>query len=138
MQELIDASAENKVDFVFGISPGIDIRFDGEAGEEDFNHLITKAESLYDMGVRSFAIYWDDIQDKSANKHAQVLNRFNEEFVKAKGDVKPLITVPTEYDTGAMVSNGQPRAYTRIFAETVDPSIEVMWTGPELLQMKFL
>ena len=35
MQELIDASAENKVDFVFGISPGIDIRFDGEAGEEE-------------------------------------------------------------------------------------------------------
>ncbi|MDK0728600.1 O-GlcNAc hydrolase NagJ [Clostridium perfringens] len=130
MQELINASAENKVDFVFGISPGIDIRFDGDAGEEDFQHLITKAESLYDMGVRSFAIYWDDIQDKSAAKHAQVLNRFNEEFVKAKGDVKPLITVPTEYDTGAMVSNGQPRAYTRIFAETVDPSIEVMWTGP--------
>ncbi|HHD2753449.1 TPA: beta-N-acetylglucosaminidase domain-containing protein [Clostridium perfringens] len=130
MQELIDTAYENKVDFVFGISPGIDIRFDGEAGEEDFQHLITKAESLYDMGVRSFAIYWDDIQDKSAAKHAQVLNRFNEEFVKAKGDVKPLITVPTEYDTGAMVSNGQPRAYTRIFAETVDPSIEVMWTGP--------
>ncbi|EGT3616230.1 O-GlcNAcase NagJ [Clostridium perfringens] len=130
MQELIDTAYENKVDFVFGISPGIDIRFDGEAGEEDFQHLLNKAESLYDMGVRSFAIYWDDIADKSAAKHAQVLNRFNEEFVKAKGDVKPLITVPTEYDTGAMVSNGQPKAYTRIFSETVDPSIEVMWTGP--------
>ncbi|MDZ4994411.1 O-GlcNAcase NagJ [Clostridium perfringens] len=130
MQELIDTAYENKVDFVFGISPGIDIRFDGEAGEEDFQHLLNKAESLYDMGVRSFAIYWDDIADKSAAKHAQVLNRFNEEFVKAKGDVKPLITVPTEYDTGAMVSNGQPRNYTRIFSETIHDDIEVMWTGP--------
>ncbi|MDZ5252088.1 beta-N-acetylglucosaminidase domain-containing protein [Clostridium sp. LIBA-8841] len=130
MQELIDTAYENKVDFVFGISPGIDIRFDGEAGEEDFQHLLNKAESLYEMGVRSFAIYWDDIADKSAAKHAQVLNRFNDEFVKVKGDVKPLITVPTEYDTGAMVSNGQPRNYTRIFSETIQDDIEVMWTGP--------
>lgn len=130
MQELIDTAYENKVDFVFGISPGIDIRFDGDEGEEDFQHLLNKAESLYKMGVRSFAIYWDDIADKSAAKHAQVLNRFNDEFVKVKGDVKPLITVPTEYDTGAMVSNGQPRNYTRIFSETIQDDIEVMWTGP--------
>lgn len=130
MQELIDTAYENKVDFVFGISPGIDIRFDGAEGEEDFQHLLNKAESLYQMGVRSFAIYWDDIADKSAAKHAQVLNRFNDEFVKVKRDVKPLITVPTEYDTGAMVSNGQPRNYTRIFSETIQDDIEVMWTGP--------
>ncbi|ELC8441056.1 beta-N-acetylglucosaminidase domain-containing protein [Clostridium perfringens] len=130
MQELIDTAYENKVDFVFGISPGIDIRFDGAEGEEDFQHLLNKAESLYQMGVRSFAIYWDDIADNSAAKHAQVLNRFNDEFVKVKGDVKPLITVPTEYDTGAMVSNGQPRNYTRIFSETIQDDIEVMWTGP--------
>ncbi|MPQ42826.1 beta-N-acetylglucosaminidase domain-containing protein [Clostridium tarantellae] len=130
MQELIDASKESKVDFVFAISPGIDIRFDGEAGEEDFRALINKFQSLYDMGVRSFAIYYDDIEDKSAVKQATVLNRVNEEFIKAKGDIKPLITVPTEYDTGAMVSNGQPKKYTREFAETVSKDIEVMYTGP--------
>ncbi|MGG5461807.1 beta-N-acetylglucosaminidase domain-containing protein [Clostridium sp. B9] len=130
MKELIDTAKENKVDFVFGISPGGDIRYDGEAGEADFQHLLNKAQSLYDMGVRSFAIYWDDIVDKSASKQANVLNRFNDEFVKVKGDVKPLITVPTEYDTGAMVSGGQPKEYTRIFAETVHDDIEVMWTGP--------
>ncbi|MEG1287217.1 MAG: beta-N-acetylglucosaminidase domain-containing protein [Clostridium sp.] len=133
MSELIKTSHENKVDFVFAISPGIDIRFDGDAGEEDFQALMNKCESLYEMGVRSFAIYYDDINDKSAVKQANLLNRFNKEFVKAKGDVKPLITVPTEYDTGAMVSNGQAKSYTRDFAATVDKDIEVMWTGKDVV-----
>lgn len=46
MNELIETSNENKVDFVFAISPGIDIRFDGEEGEEDFKALVSKCESL--------------------------------------------------------------------------------------------
>ena len=49
MNELIETSKENKVDFVFAISPGIDINFDGDNGEADFQALINKCQSLYDM-----------------------------------------------------------------------------------------
>lgn len=129
MGELIKTADENKVDFVFGISPGGDIKFDGEAGEADFKALINKCESLYQMGVRSFAIYFDDIQDKSGVKQANLLNRFNNEFVKAKGDVKTLITVPTEYDTFGMGEVGNLSKYTKDFSETLDSDIMVMWTG---------
>lgn len=129
MGELIETSKRNKVDFVFAISPGGDIRFDGAEGEEDFQALLNKAESLYDMGVRSFAIYFDDIADKSGVKQATVLNRFNEEFVKAKGDITPLITVPTEYDTSAMGKVGSLSTYTKDFSETLNSDIKVMWTG---------
>ncbi|MGL5380363.1 beta-N-acetylhexosaminidase family protein, partial [Clostridium sp.] len=130
MGELIETANENKVDFVFAISPGIDIRFDGTEGEEDFQALLNKCESLYQMGVRSFAIYFDDINDKSGVKQANLLNRFNNEFVKAKGDVKPLITVPTEYDTTAMGRIGSLSKYTSDFSNTLDKDILVMWTGP--------
>ena len=58
MQELINTANENKVDFVFAISPGKDIDMNSEA---DYKALVDKCESLYDMGVRSFAILWDDI-----------------------------------------------------------------------------
>lgn len=129
MGELIETSKRNKVDFVFAISPGGDIRFDGDAGEEDFQVLLNKAESLYAMGVRSFAIYFDDIADKSGVKQATLLNRFNEEFVKVKGDVTPLITVPTEYDTTAMGKVGSLSKYTKDFSETLNSDIKVMWTG---------
>ncbi|MGL4991228.1 MAG: beta-N-acetylglucosaminidase domain-containing protein [Sarcina sp.] len=129
MKGLIETAKQNKVDFVFGISPGIDIKFDGDDGEKDFQTLINKCESLYQMGVRSFAIYFDDIHDKSGVKQANVLNRFNNEFIKKKDDVKTLITVPTEYDTFAMGGLGDLSKYTKDFSETLDKDIMVMWTG---------
>lgn len=129
MNELIQTSNDNKVDFVFAISPGIDIKFDGEQGEADFQALINKCESLYNMGVRSFAILYDDISNTDGVKQANLLNRFNEEFIKAKGDVKPLITVPTQYDTHAMGTLDNLSRYTRDFSATLNSDIIVMWTG---------
>ena len=141
MKELIETANENKVDFIFAISPGIDIHFDGEKGEEDFQALMDKSESLYDMGVRDFAILFDDIDNKDGVKHGELLNRFNEEFIKEKEDINPLITVPTEYDTLAMggeISNLNP--YTKSLSETLDDDITVMWTGqvvvPESLPLE--
>lgn len=140
MKELIDTAKKNKVDFVFAISPGIDIRFDGEEGEQDFQALLTKSESLYEMGVRSFSILFDDIENKEGDKQAHLLNRFNEEFIKQKKDVKPLITVPTEYDTHAMGEIGNLNPYTKGFSEHLDEDILVMWTGeavvPESLPLE--
>lgn len=129
MQDLIDTSKENKVDFVFSLSPGIDIRFDGTEGEADYQALVKKCQSLYDMGVRSFAIFFDDIENKDGKKQAELLNRFNKEFIQAKGDIKPLITVPTEYDSIAMKILSGSTQYTKDFAGTLDKSIKVLWTG---------
>ncbi|TCN27511.1 beta-N-acetylhexosaminidase family protein [Mesobacillus foraminis] len=129
MEELINTANKNKVDFVFALSPGIDIEFDGQSGEEDFNALLAKSESLYDMGVRSFAILFDDIANKQGDKQANLLNRFNEEFIKTKSDVSPLITVPTEYNTHVMGPIGDLSPYTKAFSETLDKDIKVMWTG---------
>ena len=39
-------------------------RLDGDAGESDYQALVAKCQSLYDMGVRSFAIFFDDISNK--------------------------------------------------------------------------
>ncbi|MDU1314080.1 MAG: beta-N-acetylglucosaminidase domain-containing protein [Clostridium septicum] len=135
MNELIQTANENKVDFVFAISPGLDIKFQGEEAEADFNALINKAQTLYEMGVRSFAILWDDIGNDEGDKQAEVLNRFNSEFVKAKGDVKPLITVPKEYWASYMYEqDGQTiKKYTEDFASTLDKDIEVMWTGHDVI-----
>lgn len=133
MEELIETANENKVDFVFAISPGLDIKFEGEEGESDFKALINKAETLYDMGVRSFAILWDDIENHNGVQQAEVLNRFNEEFIKRKEGVKPLITVPVEYWGSSMFNGEEVKTYTKEFAETLDKDIEVMWTGNDVI-----
>mgnify|MGYP003071425134 CR=1 FL=1 len=141
MQELIHTADENKVDFVFAISPGLDIKFEGENGENaaeaeaDFQALINKAQTLYDMGVRRFAILWDDIENNEGAKQAEILNRFNEEFVKTRDGVKTLITVPKEYWASSMfeMNSTNIKQYTQDFANTLAEDIEVMWTGNDVI-----
>lgn len=131
IKALLETARQNEVDFVFALSPGLDLRFDGTAGERDFAALRKKLEALYAMGVRHFAVYFDDIKDKSGAKQAEILNRLQREFVEAKGDVKPLLTVPTEYFTLDMAdSKGEIKPYTKAFSDTLDRRVQVMYTGP--------
>ena len=129
MNELIQSAKDNKVDFVFSLSPGNDIQFTGSNAETDYQALVTKCELMYEMGVRSFAIFFDDISNKQGTEQAAFLNRFNEEFILAKGDIKPLVTVPTEYDTNAMSDGTNLKTYTKNFSETLNSGIRVLWTG---------
>ncbi|WP_279001625.1 beta-N-acetylglucosaminidase domain-containing protein [Thomasclavelia cocleata] len=129
LQEAINTARENKVDFIFSLSPGNDIKFTGATAETDYQALVTKCELMYEMGVRGFAIFYDDITNKQGTEQAAFLNRFNTEFIQAKGDIKPLITVPTEYDTNAMSNGTTLNTYTKNFSETLDSGIKVLWTG---------
>lgn len=84
---------------------------------------------MYDLGVRSFAIFFDDISGEGANpvKQSELLNRLAKEFVKAKGDVTPLVMCPTDYTR--LWANPKPTGSLAIFGNTLDPSINVFWTG---------
>ena len=95
IRELVEACNRNRVDFVWAIHPGQDIKWN----EEDYNNLVRKFEMMYDLGVRSFAIFFDDISGEGTNpvKQTELLNRLNEEFVRAKGDVAPLTVCVTDY-----------------------------------------
>lgn len=130
MQELLTAAAKNRVDFVFALSPGLDIRLGGQAGEADIEALLHKFDSLYAMGVRSFAIFFDDIKNKDGAGQARVLHEVNCRFIKVKPGVKPLITVPTEYFTADMFEAGKLKPYTKAFAGQLDADIIVLYTGP--------
>lgn len=78
------------------IHPGQDIRWN----EEDRSLLLQKFESMYQLGVRGFAVFFDDISGEGtkADKQAELLNYIDDHFVKVKRDVAPLILCPTEYN----------------------------------------
>lgn len=67
---------------------------------EDRDLLLAKFEKMYDLGVRSFAVFFDDISGEGTNpnKQAELLNYIDEKFVKVKPDVTPLVMCPTEYN----------------------------------------
>ncbi|MFK8274122.1 beta-N-acetylglucosaminidase [Capnocytophaga cynodegmi] len=124
IRELVQKSNENYVDFVWAIHPGKDIRWN----EEDRQNLLKKFEKMYVLGVRAFAVFFDDISGEGTNpqKQAELLNFLHNEFVTQKKDVNPLIMCPTEYNKAW--SNPEKR-YLETLGETLHPSIEIMWTG---------
>lgn len=125
IRELVEACRANYVDFVWAIHPGQDIKWN----EEDYAALVAKFESMYALGVRAFAIFFDDISGDGANPFRQVelLNRLNEEFVKAKGDVAPLIICPTDYNRSW--ANPTERGSLAVYGRELDSSVRVFWTG---------
>ena len=128
IRELTRVAREYAVNFVWAIHPGQDIRWN----EEDRKLLLDKFESMYELGVRSFAVFFDDISGEGANPEKQValLNDIDNLFVKVKGDVTPLIMCPTEYNKSW--SNPQ-KGYLTTLGKYLNPTIQVMWTGDRVI-----
>lgn len=125
IKELVEACKRNRVHFVWAIHPGKDIKWE----ESDLDNLIRKFEAMYDLGVRAFAVHFDDIEGAGANPYPQteLMNILNEEFVAVKGDVEPLIVCPTEYTR--LWANPTERGSLVIYGNELDPSVDVFWTG---------
>ncbi len=125
IRQLIEACNRNRVDFVWAIHPGQDIKWN----EEDYHNLINKFNWMYDLGVRHFAIFFDDISGEGTNplKQTELLNRLTDDFVKVKGDISPLTVCPTDYSK--LWANPTPEGSLAIYGKTLYPEIKVFWTG---------
>ncbi len=125
IKELVEACNRNYVDFVWAIHPGKDIQWN----EEDYQNLLRKFNAMYDLGVRAFSIFFDDIEGEGTrpSKQVDLLNRLNKDFVQAKGDVANLSVCPTDYSR--LWANPTPQGSLAIYGRTLDPGIDVMYTG---------
>ncbi|UOG77369.1 beta-N-acetylglucosaminidase domain-containing protein (plasmid) [Hymenobacter tibetensis] len=129
LAELVQEARRNKVDFVWAIHPGQDIRWN----QADSSAILAKFGMMYDLGVRSFAVFFDDISGAGtdARMQAKLLNFVQQRFVRAKKDVAPLIMCPTEYNKSW--ANKTPGTYLDILGQQLDPAIRVMWTGNKVV-----
>ena len=125
ISELVRSCERNRVDFVWAVHPGQDIQWN----EEDYGRLVAKFEAMYDLGVRAFAIFFDDISGEGTDPMRQVelLNRLTAEFVAVKGDVAPLIICPTDYNRSW--ANPTDNGSLAVYGRELDPSVRVFWTG---------
>ena len=128
IKELVQVAKENAVNFVWAIHPGQDIKWN----QEDRDNLLAKFEKMYELGVRSYAVFFDDISGEGtkADKQAELLNYIDEQFVKVKKDVKPLIMCPTEYNKSWSNVKG---GYLTTLGTKLNPSIHIMWTGDRVI-----
>lgn len=137
LQELVDRADVNHVRFTYALSPGLSVCY---SSATDIAALTRKFASLYDIGVRSFAIPLDDISYTKWNcdadekefgtgggaagtAQAHLLNRVWQDFSAHHTGLRPLEMVPTEY------SDLADSPYKKALREKLDPSVIVEWTG---------
>ena len=124
IQELNERAQRRGVNFYWAIHPGLDIQWN----DADRQNLVNKLEKMYDLGIRSFAVFFDDIWGEGAKgeNQAALLNYVDDVFVKKHGDIAPLLLCPTEYNR-AWSRNDSP--YLAALGDGLHKGIEVMWTG---------
>lgn len=128
IQELVAEASKNKVQFVWAIHPGNDIRWNNA----DSLNVVNKLEKMYAAGVRTFAVFFDDISGEGtkAGKQAGLLNYITDEFVKKHTDVAPLIMCPTQYNRSWTSGD-----YLTTLGTQMYPEVRIMWTGNSVVDM---
>lgn len=126
--EYVKVAKANKVDFVWAIHPGNDIKWN----RTDSLNMIKKLNAMYELGIRTYAVFFDDIwgEGTDATRQAGLLNYISDEFVKKHSDVAPLILCPTQYNKGW--SSGD---YLDILGEKSYKETNIMWTGNSVIDM---
>ncbi|XP_064857238.1 protein O-GlcNAcase isoform X1 [Oncorhynchus nerka] len=134
---LITAAKKNGVDFIYAISPGLDITF---SNPKEVATLKRKLDQVSGFGCSSFSLLFDDIEtemcpaDKKAFSsfaHAQVAVT-NEVFTHL-GQPDTFLFCPTDYCAAFCTPNVSQSAYLHTVGENLLPGIDVLWTGPKVV-----
>jgi hyaluronoglucosaminidase len=135
LRELADAAKRNFVDFCYAISPGLTMTY---SSEQDFEALTNKLASVGKLGVSCFALFLDDVpqdltdaQDRMrfmtlAQAHVYLTNRLYA-HLKEQSTANRLTLTPTTYS-----NEWGSRDYLREVGAGLDPSVEIVWTGPKV------
>ncbi|XP_016417613.1 protein O-GlcNAcase isoform X2 [Sinocyclocheilus rhinocerous] len=134
---LISAAKEHGIEFIYAISPGLDITF---SNQKEVSTLKRKLDQVSHFGCKSFALLFDDIDhnmcpaDKevfSSFAHAQV--SITNEIFQYLGEPEIFLFCPTEYCGTFCYPNVSQSPYLRTIGEKLLPGIEVLWTGPKVV-----
>lgn len=127
--EYVNVAKENKVDFVWAIHPGEDIQWNAT----DRANIVNKLKAMCKLGVRTFAVFWDDLWNDDGthgDEQAELMNYIAEELKAAYPDVNPLIICPTQYNRGWANA-----VYLPALGSIMDSEINIMWTGNSVVDM---
>lgn len=120
LAEALEVAQGAGIVLTLSVSPGLDWR-----GEEDNDALVAKVRQLYDLGVRSLGVYWDDVApggEELGRAHARGVAA----AVAGLPDDVRWMTCGTDYATSYVTP------YLRGFAEELPAGIPLAWTGPDV------
>jgi protein O-GlcNAcase / histone acetyltransferase len=140
LSELIRACGKHKIQFIYALSPGLDIRY---GNESDLDLIRQRFQQMQSLGCEHFALLFDDIPDRldreditrwgslaGAQCHAA-----NKLFGWAR-QCSPRATFlfcPTAYCGRMARNNLGGEGYLQTLGSNLSQGIHVFWTGPEIV-----
>uniref|UniRef100_A0A8C4EH76 O-GlcNAcase n=1 Tax=Dicentrarchus labrax TaxID=13489 RepID=A0A8C4EH76_DICLA len=133
LMTLIGAAKDHGIEFIYAISPGLDITF---SNQKEVSALKRKLDQVTHFGCKSFALLFDDIDhnmcpaDKevfSSFAHAQV--SITNEIYQYLGEPETFLFCPTEYCGTFCYPNVTQSPYLHTVGEKLLPDIDVLWTA---------
>lgn len=134
LKNLFETAYENELDFHWAIGPGLTYNY---SSENDFNLLISKIKSIYDIGVRNFGLLLDDIPDEfqyendrmnfksMVDAHIYLVNKTYKALKEL--DTRITLTVcPMQYH-----GEGNEE-YISKFGSSIPEDVSLFWTGAEI------
>ena len=137
---MIEACRTRTIDFIYGLSPGLDIHYSRGA---DLDQILTRFEQMLSLGCRHFALLLDDIPgslegddlerwDAPASAQCHVANAVFT-WLREREPHGRLAFCPTAY-CGRMVRAGLGgKDYLPIVGRELLRDIDIMWTGPDII-----
>lgn len=134
LRSLFETAYENELDFHWAIGPGLTYNY---SSEKDFDLLIGKIKSIYDIGVRNFGLLLDDIPDEFqydddiknfetvVDAHIHLVCK-TYEALKCIDNSITLTVCPTQYHGD---ENGE---YISKFGSSIPEDVSLFWTGAEI------
>jgi len=145
---LIAVARSNNIDFVYGFHPGEGLGF---SERKPVEILVDKAKRFYDVGVRTFAVLFDDIPSRLVR--ARDRRAFGNSLARAEGfwlaqinarqpdswkDVEWWIC-PSYYSEDSLLERvfGRFEAnFLERLAESLPANVDCFWTGPAVVSAK--
>jgi hypothetical protein len=88
LKAVMEHCAAENVRFIWTVRPDKDFRWQ----ESDYRLLIGKFEMMYFIGVRSFAVIFDDVPYVDESEKARLLEMIDRDFISKRKGAMPLVT----------------------------------------------
>lgn len=131
---LFETACENELDFYWAVGPGLSYKY---TSDSDFDDLIAKFRSLYNIGVRGFGLLLDDIPwefqyeedaaafDSIVDAHISLVNKTYTALKELDSTIS-LTVCPTQY------SGDESGYYISKFGSNIPADVSLFWTGREI------
>ncbi|KAF7661167.1 hypothetical protein LDENG_00267780 [Lucifuga dentata] len=134
---LISAAKQHDVEFIYAISPGLDITF---SNPKEVAVLKKKLDQVKEFGCTSFSLLFDDIETEMCPADKQAFSSFahaqvavTNEVYQHLGEMETFLFCPTDYCDAFCTPNVSQSSYLHTVGEKLLPGIDILWTGPKVV-----